>query len=102
MSEVEVAQPLLLVMALSRAELLALPLLSAVLELPPRSAVEWLPPLGGREGSPSRMTSGSGAASRVSPVFHGSGVSHDGQVSRASSAGAPQAGHLRAALTRGF
>ena len=50
----------------------------------------------------SRVRSGSGSASRVSSVFHGSGVSQEGHAPRAASAGAPQAGHLRAELTGRF
>ena len=50
----------------------------------------------------SRVTSGSADASRVSPEFQGRGTSQEGQVSRASSTGAPHDGHLRAGLTEGF
>lgn len=87
MSEVLVAQPLLLV-----------PLRLLNDRTLPRGG--WLPlggwPLG-------RVTSGSGpAAMRVSPVSHGSDVSQDGHVSRAASTGAPHAGHLRAELTGGL
>src|SRR4051794_8457970 len=39
---------------------------------------------------------------RVSPEAHGSQTWQAGQVSRVSSAGAPQAGHRRAGLTPGF
>lgn len=49
-----------------------------------------------------RVTSRSDGARRVSPGLQGRGVSHDGQVSRASSTGAPHAGHLRAEFTSGI
>src|SRR3954470_6395542 len=51
-----------------------------------------------RSDGDGRVTSTSAGASRVSPLPQGSGASHAGQVSRASSTGAPHAGHLRAEL----
>jgi hypothetical protein len=50
----------------------------------------------------SRVTSGSADASRVSPEFQGRETSQEGQVSLASSTGAPHDGHLRAGLTEEF
>jgi len=44
----------------------------------------------------------SGSAILVSSVCQGSAVSQEGHVPRAASAGAPQAGHLRAEFTGGF
>jgi hypothetical protein len=85
MSAVLVAQPLLLVM----------PDLAGRTG---RSDRRPLPSFGGASGN--RVTLGS--ARRVSPAFQGSGVSQEGHVSRAASAGAPHAGHLRAELTGEF
>ena len=86
--------------------LVAHPLLLLALRLETLERLAWLPLLGGRfvlgGASDSRVRSGSPEARRVSPEFHGSAVSQEGQVSRAASTGAPHDGHLRAGLTGGF
>ena len=85
--------------------LVAHPLLLLALRLEILERLAWLPALGRfvlGGASDSRVRSGSPEARRVSPEFHGSAVSQEGQVPRAASTGAPHDGHLRAGLTGGF